>query len=71
MKEHLVPCAFGCGRMVDATDPWTWHRVVGLERRGQGGGSDVILRQRKEEYFCLSCVEKAKAGVTVGQERLV
>lgn len=66
-----MTCDF-CGEPVD--ERTCWHRVVGWERKAQGGsrrsGSDVALRRREEVFACNACVMLRKGG-HVGQEALL
>lgn len=72
MKSHSMPCTY-CTTPVDATNKYSYRRVQGWERAGANGGSDILLREKAEppEFACLGCVEKMKAGVSVGQGSLV
>lgn len=70
---RFVPCTY-CAKPIDATSPHTWRRVVGWERktgklknRG-GGGSDITLREPRDQYACDPCVRRLKAGVSPLQE---
>lgn len=71
MKQHMVPCNFGCGRQVDASNPHTHQLVTGYCTAGQSGGSDIVLRERLPKWACLACIEKKRAGIPIGQESLV
>lgn len=69
-------CPF-CGRPVDPTSPNTWQRVVGWQRiagvraSGKHGGSDIRLRDTRQEWAHPHCVSLAKDGISVGQEALL
>ncbi len=70
---YTVPCHF-CGEPVDAVSRTTWRRVVGWERKAQAStrksGSDIALREPRDEYACPDCVDRRRAGV-VGQGTLL
>jgi hypothetical protein len=56
-------------------DPNTYVRVTAWERKSASpsrrGGSDVVLRQRLEEFLCSTCVAQAKRGLAPLQESLL
>ena len=66
-----------CGDPIDPFDRFTWRRVVGWERiagvraSGKHGGSDITLRQPRDEYAHPHCVERIKSGLSVRQESLL
>lgn len=66
-------CA-NCGNPVNPTALTTWHRVVGWERRGIGtsrkGGSDIALRESRNEFSCEGCIRKLQSGISPAQEQL-
>jgi hypothetical protein len=73
MSEYR--CEF-CGEPVDPADRWVWHRVTGWERSlrtrtsGARGGSDIVMRERLEEFAHPSCVTLARDGL-FAQESLL
>ena len=71
MPRH---CTF-CGEPVDPLSPYTWRRVIGWERKAQAqsrkSGSDIALREARDEYACDPCVSRAKQGLPTGQEALI
>jgi hypothetical protein len=75
MAELVYLCPF-CGNPVDPMSKRTWHRVVGWERRagtrpsGKQGGSDITLREAREEFAHPACIALAKDGL-LGQEALL
>lgn len=67
-----VKCFFNCGNDVDTKSRYTWHRVIGWERPGKAGGSDVACRERHgDEFACDVCIRRLQAGVAPAQEALV
>jgi hypothetical protein len=52
-----------------------FRRVVGWERKAQAmsrrGGSDIVLREHKEEFACAACISLAQRGLNVNQESLL
>jgi len=64
--EFPRPCHY-CGHDVDPNRRSTWHRVVGWERAGKAGGSDIVARQRVELFACNRCVDLVKNGHDPGQ----
>ena len=60
-------CRF-CMAPVDPHDRFTWQRVVGWQRMagrrasGAHGGSDVALRETRQEWAHAHCVRLARAG---------
>ena len=66
---------FYCGDQVDPLARSTWRRVVGWERKAlaesRRGGSDIVLRETRDEYACPSCVTRLQAGLPVAQESLL
>jgi len=67
-------CAY-CGDPVDPTSRFIWHRVVGWERKAQAGsrksGSDIALREPRDEYACNACIASRKGRVSRAQESLL
>jgi len=61
-------CPF-CMQPVDPLDRFTWQRVIGWQRMagvrasGKHGGSDVALRETREEWAHPSCVRLARSGL--------
>lgn len=69
--SRTVPCEF-CGDPVNPNARQTWHRVIGWERKGQAGGSDIALRERHGETFaCDFCISRLKAKLSPGQGSLL
>lgn len=66
---------FYCGESVDPNSRFTWHRVVGWERKAvaasRRSGSDIALRESRDEYACDSCVSRAKRGVAPRQDAML
>lgn len=63
-----------CGEQIDVVSPWTWHRVIGWERKAQAAsrksGSDIALREARDEYAHDMCISRAKQGVAPTQSTL-
>jgi hypothetical protein len=61
-------CPF-CGQQVDPQSPYTWQRVVGWQRMagvrasGKHGGSDIRLRETRQEWAHPACVTLTKDGL--------
>ena len=75
--NRYQPCSF-CGDQVDVTDDrHTYRRIIGWEKiagtraSGKHGGSDIVLRERIDEWAHTACVTAARAGVVPGQEALL
>lgn len=64
-----------CKTPVLPDDPRTLVRIQGWERRSSAasrrGGSDILLRERLDEYLCSGCAHALKAGVAPLQGELV
>lgn len=60
-----------CGNPVDPTSRYVWRRVVGWARRGKAGGSDVALREHRDEYLCEGCMVLLKGKLNTGQGSLL
>ena len=60
---------------LNPNDPSVWRRVTGWERKGLGvsrrGGSDIVLRELRDEYACPVCVARLRAGLDARQESLL
>jgi hypothetical protein len=60
-----------CSADVDPRSPSVWRRVVGWERKALGAsrksGSDIALREARDEYACDGCIRKIKLGVAPTQ----
>jgi hypothetical protein len=64
-----------CGDPVDPQSRFTWHRIVGWERKAvsasRKGGSDIALREQREEFACDQCVHRLQQGLAPLQEALL
>jgi hypothetical protein len=69
MSDQFV-CHY-CGETVDPREYGLWHRVVGWERKGKSGGSDIAFRQQVDGFAHDRCVSAARLGVNHGQETLL
>lgn len=73
-EELGTRCTY-CGRAVDPLARSTWRRVVGWERKATAasrrGGSDIALRESRDEYACTVCVTRLQGGVGTGQEAML
>jgi hypothetical protein len=71
----MNPTCVYCGTAVDARAIGTWRRVVGWERKADAAsrksGSDIALREARNEYACNACVSLLKAGLSTRQESLL
>lgn len=57
-------------------DPrFMWQRIQGWERKAQGGsrrgGSDIALRERREEFACGHCIDQIRNGRSPKQGALL
>lgn len=63
-----------CGDPIDPLSPYVWRRVVGWERKAMSesrkSGSDIRLREPRNEYAHDHCIELNKAGVNVRQQTI-
>lgn len=68
---------FYCTDPVNPLNKGTWHRVIGWERTvavrasGKKGGSDIALREPRDEYACDQCVRRLQQGIPTGQRALL
>jgi len=66
---------FYCGEPVDPFSRFTWRRVVGWERKATAvsrkSGSDIALREPRDEYACDVCISRLKLNVAPGQVSLL
>lgn len=64
-----------CGGAVDPLARDTWRRVVGWERKAQAAtrksGSDIALREPRDEYAHSRCVRGLQHGIDPGQGELL
>lgn len=69
----MVNCSY-CRTPLDPEHPNTYRRVHAWERRSlsvsRRSASDVVLRERQQEFACSECVRRLKAGLPVMQEEL-
>ena len=67
-------CPF-CLQPVNPLDRFTWQRVIGWQRMagrrasGKQGGSDIALRETRQEWAHPHCVRLARSG-SLYQEQL-
>jgi hypothetical protein len=66
MIEFLCPY---CERPLDPNSPTTMQRIVGWQLRagtrasGKHGGSDIYMREAREEFAHSACVRLARDGL--------
>jgi hypothetical protein len=69
------PSCTYCGKPVDLAARSTLRRVVGWERKAAAAsrkaGSDVVMREPRDEYAHEACVALERAGVNVAQGSLL
>ena len=75
LAPHEAPCVF-CQKPLNPDDPTVWHRVRGWERKAptQGtrkGGSDITLREARDEFACDGCIWRQKHHLNANQEALI
>ena len=67
-------CAL-CGEPVDPHSSFTYRRIVGWERKATGAtrksGSDIALREPRDEFAHGHCVSLAKQNLSPGQASLM
>ena len=75
MTPDLTRACHFCRAVVDPLDQAVYRRCVGWERRALGetrrGGSDIVLRELRDEYACPVCVARLRAGLDARQESLL
>jgi hypothetical protein len=68
-----VLCAL-CNQEVDPTSRTSLQRVIAWERRAlsasRKSGSDIVLRERLDEFAHGHCIELARSGVSTSQESM-
>lgn len=68
-----LACTY-CGLDVDPRSRTAWHRIVGWERKATAStrksGSDIALREARNEYACNECIQRLKRGVAALQRDL-
>ena len=47
-----------------------WERIAGVRASGKHGGSDITLREQRDEWACNACISLLREGIPVGQQRL-
>lgn len=75
IEPHVLARCHYCGSEVHPDNPWTWRRVTGWERKGQGesrrGGSDIVLREACDEFACDGCIGRLRRKLAPGQGALI
>jgi hypothetical protein len=70
----MTRCA-ECGQPVNATDPNTYQRVQGWERKATAAsrksGSDIVLREPRQEFAHAHCIHRRKLGLSPQQESMI
>ena len=72
----LAHCSY-CGEAVDPFDRSVYRRIIGWERKlgkrtsGAPAGSDITLRETRDEFACFKCISLLREGVAVTQESLL
>jgi hypothetical protein len=71
----MAVCTY-CGDPIDPRGAGTvYRRVVGWERKSKAAsrkaGSDIVLREARDEFACDPCVRRLKRGVAATQEALI
>lgn len=64
-----------CRAPLEPDAPNTYVRITAWERKSatpsRRGGSDVVLRERLEEFACETCIRQLKRGVAPMQATLL
>ena len=71
MTDFVVARCTYCTKPVDPNSRYTYTRVMGWDRPGKAGGSDISLRERLEVFACPTCIERIRSGVNPAQEAFV
>lgn len=65
---------FYCLDPVDPQSSFVWHRVIGWERKAvaksRRSGSDIALREPRDEYACNACISRLRGGVPATQNTI-
>lgn len=71
---YTAPCSY-CGTAIDPLARATYRRVVGWERKAisasRKSGSDITLREPRDEYACPSCISRLQSSLNPGQVSLI
>jgi hypothetical protein len=74
MSNFEAPCSY-CGEPIDPFSKFTWRRIEGWERKATAesrrSGSDIALREPRDEYACDVCISKRKNGPDPDQGSLL
>ena len=68
---------FYCGNDIDPLGRDTWRRIIGWEKKagirasGKHGGSDIALREPRDQYAHHLCVRRMQQGVNASQGTLL
>lgn len=62
---------FYCRTEIDPHSRYTYQRIVGWHRAGKSGGSDISLREKRQEFACSICIDRLKAGLSPAQGSLL
>lgn len=66
----LLVCAF-CGCSIPSVRQ-AFQKVTGWERHRAAGGTNALaLRKTHDEFACLACVDKLRAGIDPNQPSLI
>ena len=61
--RRRVPCALGCGTIIDTDATTTYQYVTGWARnRSQGGTNALALRCTEPRYACRQCIDRQTVG---------
>jgi hypothetical protein len=64
-----------CGGVVDLQPGQHYQRTVGWERKSQAAsrksGSDIVLREQRDEFACSTCIFRLQHGLAAEQESLL
>lgn len=67
-------CVF-CGTPVDPRRSYQrvvgWQRIAGVRASGAHGGSDISLRETRDEWCCDPCMAKLRNGIHPEQRAFV
>lgn len=70
----MTNCA-ECRKPVNPADPNTYQRVIGWERKAlassRKSGSDIVLREQRQEFAHAHCIHRRKLGLNPQQESMI
>lgn len=60
-----------CSVQIDSNGQGVFQLASGwLENRKRGGANTIACPKRQDVYSCHDCIDRLRAGISVGQQRL-